>query len=78
MNEDHNDLHAGDIVEFIGATDEQVNFGNCDDPRAILSMGSKYKVREVEVHSWHTKITLAGFKGKFNSVHFKITRHEIN
>ena len=47
-------------MRYTGATDAQVNFGNCDDPRGLLSEGTVYDVDGVDVHSWHTKIKLSG------------------
>lgn len=61
----------GDEVIYIGTTDEQVNWGRNDDPRGILFEGDRCYVEKVEVHSQHTKLTLQGIYGKFNSVSFK-------
>lgn len=37
----------------------------------LLEVGKKYTVTDVDVHSWHTMITLKEFPGKrFNSVLF--------
>jgi hypothetical protein len=63
----------GDIVRYLGCTQEQINWGSNDDPRGILIEGDKYYVERAEVHSQHTKIELRGVKGKFNSVCFEVT-----
>ena len=56
---------------YIGATDDQVKWGNNDDPRGLLVDCEIYEVEESEEHSQHTKYTLKGFPDKkFNSVHF--------
>lgn len=60
----------GDRVIYLGTCDEQVNLGSNDDPRNILIEGDIYQIEKVEVHSWHTKISLRGVNGKFNSVSF--------
>ena len=60
----------GDRVIYLGTFDEQVNLGSNDDPREILIEGDIYQIEKVEVHSWHTKISLRGVNGKFNSVSF--------
>ena len=60
----------GDPVVYEGASESQVNWGGCDDPRPILEEGSTYLVDFVEVHSWHTKVKLIGIQGLFNSVCF--------
>lgn len=65
------DLKPGDVVEYVGASDEQVRWGGNDDPRPLLSLGAHYRVSDVEVHSWHTKVTLDRVQGRFNSVHFR-------
>ena len=65
-------LHAGLIVRYIGCYQEQINWGNNDDPRDILIIGYRYYVEHVEHHSYHTKIELRGVKGKFNSVCFQL------
>lgn len=61
----------GDYVKYIGCTQEQINWGNNDDPRRILFEGDTYYVESVEVHSQHTKLTLRGVFGKFNAVCFE-------
>lgn len=59
-------------VKYIGVSDEQVNFGNNDDPRKFLKEGKVYNVKREEVHSWHIKLELQEFPGKrFNSVSFE-------
>ena len=59
----------GDKVIFTGWTEEQVRWGGNDYP-THLSIGKCYIVESVEVHSQHTKVTLLGVTGRFNSVHF--------
>ena len=58
-------------LKYIGCTDEQVKFGNHDDPRGILIEGAVYGVEYTEVHTWHTRIKLRGIEGEFNSVCFE-------
>lgn len=59
-------------VKYIGASDDQVNWGGGDDPRGVLVEGETYEVVSKDVHSWHTKLSLKGFEEKkFNSVCFK-------
>lgn len=64
-------MEKGNKVIYIGADDNQVKWGGNSDPRGVLQDGSEYEVANVEVHSWHTKISLIGVAGKFNSVSFK-------
>lgn len=64
------ELQEGDIIKFTEATNDQIRWGNNDDPRKLLIMGDNYEIEKVEIHSWHAKIYLKGIKGKFNSVHF--------
>lgn len=61
------------VVYATEATDEQVKWGNCADPRGLLVIGETYEVERVEVHSWHTKVFLVGVdSGRgFNSVSFE-------
>jgi Zn-finger nucleic acid-binding protein len=62
---------SAELLKFIGACDEQVNWGGGDDPREFLSVGSVYRLAKREVHSMHTRIHLVGLPGKwFNSVCF--------
>jgi hypothetical protein len=58
-------------IKFVAACDEQVRWGGCDDPRGVLAVGEVYEVDTVETHSWHTKVSLVGVHGAFNSVHFE-------
>jgi hypothetical protein len=66
-------LKPGDSVIFNSYSKEQVNFGSCDDPIKYLKMNNVYFVEEVEVHSWHTKVTLNEVPNyQFNSTHFEL------
>jgi hypothetical protein len=64
-------FRAGQTVKFIGCSKEQIAWGNNTDPTGILIVGDKYYVEKVEVHSTHTKLTLRGIYGRFNSVCFE-------
>lgn len=64
-------FRKGNYVKYIGCTQEQINWGNNDDPRRILFEGDTYYVESVEVYSSHTKLTLRGIYGEFNSVCFE-------
>ena len=65
------EFSKGDIVFYRGdAIQEQIDWGNNSDPRTVLVSGQPYKVRSVDVKSWHTKFTLHQIDGRFNSVHF--------
>lgn len=66
------EIRSGITVKYIGCSQEQINWGNNDDPRDILFVGDKYHVEHVEHHPYHTKIELRGVKGKFNSVCFEL------
>jgi hypothetical protein len=65
------ELHKGDTVKFVGCSKEQINWGNNDDPNKLLFVGDKYVIEKVEVHSQHTKLTLRGVYGRFNSTCFE-------
>lgn len=58
-------------IKYTGCTDEQVRWGGNDDPRGVLKEGEVYTLKDKEVHSWHTKITLEEVPGRFNSVCFE-------
>ena len=62
-------FEVGDRVRFIGCSKEQIAWGNNDDPYMLI-LDRIYTVEYVEVHSQHTKISLKGIIGKFNSVCF--------
>ena len=59
-------------VTFLGANESQISWGGNDDPNKVLTVGEKYDIESVDVHSWHTKITLVGFEGVFNSSSFEV------
>ena len=61
----------GEYVRFIGCNKDQIAWGNNTDPTGILIVGDKYYVEKVKVHSQHTKLTLRGVAGSFNSVCFE-------
>ena len=62
----------GDEVTYHGYSLEQVKWGNNDVPW-MLDVGKTYTVESVERHSSHTKVTLEGYEGRFNSVHFTLS-----
>ena len=62
----------GDRIKFISSSTNQVNWGSNIDPNLVCNTRDIYTVESVEVHSWHTKISLEGIKGKFNSVSFEL------
>jgi hypothetical protein len=66
------EIRSGRTVKYIGCSQEQINWGNNDDPRSLLIIGHKYYVEHVEHHSYHTKLELRGMTGKFNSVCFEL------
>jgi hypothetical protein len=63
-------IHDGDKVKYIGCCREQVKWGNNDNPDDVLERGQEYIVEQTEVHTAHTKISIKGYKGKFNSICF--------
>mgnify|MGYP001565892365 FL=1 len=65
INMENKLVFRGDVTE------DQINWGNHDDPRGVLVPGEKYTLLRQDIHSWHTKIFLAEFPGmSFNSVWF--------
>lgn len=66
-------MKKGQKVKYTGkASDEQVNWGENDDPRIHLVTNKDYTIDNIIIHSWHTKISLKEIPGKeFNSLHFK-------
>ena len=58
-------------VVYNGASNQQVKWGLCDDPRlSILSVGSVYTVKSVDTHNWYTSVILNEVNGVYNSVLF--------
>lgn len=62
---------VGDNVIYTGSTREQWEWGSCDRPYMLI-IDHIYTIKNVEVHSQHTKIQLKGIEGRFNSVSFKL------
>ena len=62
---------VGDQVRYTGSIEEQVRWGNNDNPEGVLIEGDVYYVKKVEVHTWHTKLHLREIYGKYNSVCFE-------
>ena len=71
-------MKKNDVVEYIGCSQEQINWGNNDDPRSFLIIGKEYIVEKMDVHSQHTKIKLYNKMGWFNSVCFKVKNSQLN
>ncbi|MDR1902369.1 MAG: hypothetical protein LBQ88_08840 [Treponema sp.] len=59
------------VIYFERASEEQIRWGGNDDPEKFLTVGEEYTVKDVEIHSYHTKVFLEGIEGKFNSVSFR-------
>lgn len=68
-------IYAGQKVQFIHQGQGE-NFGVPAKNAALLTYGEIYEVREVETHSWHTKIWLVDFEVPFNSVWFEQVSQE--
>ena len=64
-------MKVGDNVEYLGWTKEQVAWGNNDCPYMMI-VGRVYTIESVDVRSQHTKVTIKGIVGRFNSVHFRV------
>jgi hypothetical protein len=71
-------MKKNDTVEYIGCSEEQIKWGNNDDPRSFLIIGKEYIIEKVFVHSAHTKIKLYHKMGLFNSVCFKLKNNQLN
>lgn len=74
-------MKKNDKVIYSSPSDGAVKWGANEDPRLFeyggirtsLIENGTYTVDEVEVHSWHTKITIKEFPGvKFNSISFSV------
>lgn len=65
-------MKIGDKVKFTGCSKAQQQWGYNDDPMGKLMIDSEYIISGIEMHSWHTKITLEGIDGRFNSVCFDV------
>lgn len=71
-------MEKNNIVEYIGCSEEQIKWGNNDDPTLSLVVGQEYLIEKVDVHSQHTKIKLYNKIGWFNSVCFKLKYAGVN
>ena len=71
-------IKKNDVVQFVGCSQAQINWGNNDDPRSFLIVGKDYTVEKVDVHRQHTKIKLYNKMGWFNSVCFEVVSSELN
>lgn len=64
-------IKKGVVVKFTGCSKDQHAWGNHTGDFTKLTVGERYTVERVEVHSFHTKVFLEGIDGSFNSVCFK-------
>lgn len=64
----------GQRVIFTGATEAQTHWGGNNDPNKVCEIGKEYEIESRDVRSWHTKITLVGVEGVFNSASFAPTK----
>ena len=73
---DNTIFEVGDTVRYLGCTLEQQRWGNNDFPPCIVDR--EYIIENVEVHSQHTKVSLKGKCGKFNSVCFSLVKGTVS
>ena len=71
-------MKKNNIVEYTGCSQEQIRWGNNDDPRSYLIIGKEYIIEKVDVRSQHTKIKLYNKEGWFNSVCFELKHSGVN
>jgi len=71
-------MEKNNVVEYTGCSQEQIRWGNNDDPTLSLVVGKEYTIEKVDVHSQHTKIKLYNKVGWFNSVCFKLKHSGVN
>ncbi len=71
-------MEKNNIVEYIGCSQEQIRWGNNDDPTSYLIIGREYIIEKVDVRSQHTKIKLYNTMGWFNSVCFELKDSGVN
>ena len=62
-------MTKGDKVRFDGCSKEQQAWGSNDNSNE-LTIGEVYILSDVEEHNWHTKVSVEGIDGQFNSVCF--------
>jgi len=71
-------MEKNNIVEYTGCSQEQIRWGNNDDPRSYLIIGREYIIEKVDVRSQHTKIKRYNTMGWFNSVCFELKDSGVN
>ena len=71
-------MKSGDTVIYLGCSQQQINWGNNDDPRSYLIVGQEYVVEDINVHRQHTKVKILHKMGWFNSVCFELQQKEVN
>ena len=64
------ETRRGDRVRFLGGNLAQVQWGGGSDPRGVITVGQVLTVQDVDVHTWHTKLTFEEVSGRYNSVMF--------
>ena len=71
-------MEKNNVVEYTGCSQEQIRWGNNDDPTLSLVVGKDYTIEKVDVRSQHTKIKLYNKVGWFNSVCFELKDSGVN
>ena len=71
-------MKSGDTVIYLGCSQQQINWGNNDDPRSYLIVDQEYVVEDINVHRQHTKVKILHKMGWFNSVCFELQQKEVN
>ncbi len=68
-------MQIGSKIIFTGCCEEQRKWGNHADD-SVLEIGKEYTVKDISVHSYHTKIYLEETEGHFNSVCFELEKNK--
>ena len=65
----------GDLVTYIGCSDDQLSYGGGSDPRKLgLVIGEQYRVYSVTLAASWSTLELSGFGDdhQFNTVYFEL------
>lgn len=65
-------LITGDLIKYLGCSDNQVLDGFTNDPRGFLKIGDVYEVDIAEQHGNRERIWLTGLEGAFDSTCFAL------
>lgn len=66
------DIYNNQTRKIVCVSNNDIGWWSCRDNAHLLTVGETYTLTDIDVHDWHSLVTLKEFPGyEFNSVLFE-------